>query len=125
VLIFDGSLVLLITTFGSMDELELCLYIGFILRLGSFLTYGSLNFESLFVFIQLLTINPCDKARGHASNNLNVTPGTAHGDRNRNRPSVFKTLIIDPETIAEIFTILTLIPAKNLVFRKKSATVPG
>jgi hypothetical protein len=30
-----------------------------------------------------------------------------------------------PGTMAEIFTILTLFSAKNLVLRKKTATVPG
>ena len=50
-----------------------------------------LNFNKFLNLFKSNTVNPCDKARGHASNNLNLTPGSAHGDRNRNWPSVFKT----------------------------------
>jgi hypothetical protein len=40
--------------------------------------------EIIRKFSNLNAVNPCDKARGHASNNMNLTPGTADGDRNRN-----------------------------------------
>ena len=33
--------------------------------------------------------------------------------------------IEDSGTMVEIFTVLTLFPSKNLVFRTKSAMVPG
>jgi hypothetical protein len=51
--------------------------------------------KSTQIFIKnsnnISTVKLCDKARGHASNNFNLTLGTAHGDRKRNWPSVYKT----------------------------------
>jgi hypothetical protein len=34
-------------------------------------------------------------------------------------------LFLKLDHMVKIFTILTLIPSKNLVFKKKSATIPG
>jgi hypothetical protein len=48
-------------------------------------------------FYENTIVNPCDKARGHASNNSNLTPGTAHGDSNRNRAFLFKTFFLKLE----------------------------
>ncbi len=39
----------------------------------------------------IITVNPCDKALGHASNSLNLSPATALGDGNLNGPSIFAT----------------------------------
>jgi hypothetical protein len=42
------------------------------------------KFQLKICFCLKAIVNPYDIALGHASNNLNLYPGTAHGDRNQN-----------------------------------------